>query len=662
MNLNITYDQNTLNTAPAGFFSAVNYVVSLFDVTFTNNVTVNIEIGYGKFPYDNSTVPALGESEQNGLVWGDYSQVRQALINEGAPGSSTLPSSSPLRGNLVLDSAEEKALGLIGASSTLDGWVGIASDTTLSQQIGGSWSYSASATPGANQYYLVGVLEHEITEIMGRTSYLDVRGEYGVMDLYRYKSPGIRQTGTGSPAYFSTDSGTTNLNNWNTLNGGDIGDWADNAGADAFLAFSSPGQIDGLSKTDLTNMAAIGWTTSTTVSGVGSTGAGSQYVFSVPGQTVNVISTTSGSNLPAPISGRFNVELVTSPTGTNYSTPVGFQGVAILPGGGGKNLQLLGGNFAVTDTGSGNSITGGSGAQTIIGAPSDTITGGSAITWIDGSAGQQTISGGTGSNLLIGGAGDIIIGSAGAGTAAISGARGDAIIGGYGWDVIDGAAGWQAITGGPGHTTITGGAGDVIFGSTGAGASVIKGAINDAIMGGYGSDSIDGSAGWQAITGGPGYSTITGGAGDVIYGSIGLGTASIIGAVGDAIMGGSGNDLIDGRAGGQPITGGSGNTTVWAGGGDTVFGGPGNLTVNIDHTQFTGAVRIEDTGVRGYDTVVGFSQSAGDRLSFPNETAAAIDSVVGSAHTNNGNTILTLPDGATVTLVGITHIDSSFFA
>src|SRR5947209_7623810 len=265
MNLNITYDQNTLNTAPAGFFSAVNYVVSLFDVTFTNNVTVNIEIGYGTFPYDNSSVPALGESEQNGLVWGDYSQVRQALINEGAPGASTLPSTSPLRGSLAIDSAEEKALGLIGASSTLDGWVGIASDTTLSQQIGGSWSYSATATPGANQYYLVGVLEHEITEIMGRTSYLDVRGEYGVMDLYRYKSPGVRQTGTGSPAYFSTDSGTTNLHSWNTLGGGDIGDWADNAGADAFLAFSPSGQINGLTTTDLTNMAALGWTLGTPV-------------------------------------------------------------------------------------------------------------------------------------------------------------------------------------------------------------------------------------------------------------------------------------------------------------------------------------------------------------------------------------------------------------
>jgi hypothetical protein len=262
MNLNITYDSNTLNSAPSGFFSAVNYVVGLFNATFTNNVTVNIEIGYGTFPYDNSTVPALGESEQNGLVWGNYSQVRQALINEAVPGASTLLSSSPLRGNLAIDSAQEKALGLIGASTTLDGWVGIASEATLSQQIGGSWSYSATATPANNQYYLVGVLEHEITEIMGRTSYLDVRGEYGVMDLYRYRSAGVHQTGTGSPAYFSTDGGTTNLDNWNTLSGGDIGDWANSTGADAFLAFSPPGQVNSLGTTDVTLMEALGWTVS----------------------------------------------------------------------------------------------------------------------------------------------------------------------------------------------------------------------------------------------------------------------------------------------------------------------------------------------------------------------------------------------------------------
>ena len=62
MNLNISYDVVTQSSAPSAFFSAVNYVVSLFDATFTNDTTVNIEIGYGAFPYDNSTAPSLAES------------------------------------------------------------------------------------------------------------------------------------------------------------------------------------------------------------------------------------------------------------------------------------------------------------------------------------------------------------------------------------------------------------------------------------------------------------------------------------------------------------------------------------------------------------------------------------------------------------------------
>src|SRR4029077_19821125 len=124
-------------------------------------------------------------------------------------------------------------------------------------------------TPGATEVYLVGVIEHEFSEVMGRTSFLDTRGEYGILDLYRYASPGVRQTGTGDPAYFSIDGGFTNLDNFNDprLAAGDLGDWAPDvgrsgafqyAGADAFDNNSLPGQINGLTLTDLTLMAALG--------------------------------------------------------------------------------------------------------------------------------------------------------------------------------------------------------------------------------------------------------------------------------------------------------------------------------------------------------------------------------------------------------------------
>src|SRR4029077_15010195 len=179
-----------------------------------------------------------------------------------------------------------KALGLTGANTSLDGWVGIASNATVQQETGGSWSFSPTAVPGANQYYIVGAIEHEISEIMGRVSYLSNGGDYGVMDLYRYAAAGVRQAGTGGPAYFSIDGGRTNLDNWNNarLAAGDLGDWAAGAGADAFLNASPPGQINGLTGTVLTLMDALGW---------GSTAAplAQQYVFSAPGAAVNLART-----------------------------------------------------------------------------------------------------------------------------------------------------------------------------------------------------------------------------------------------------------------------------------------------------------------------------------------------------------------------------------
>src|SRR5438876_860256 len=102
MQINVSYDANTLATAPAEFFTAVNFVVNLFDKTFTNTASINIQVGYGKFPLDGSPVKSLGENAQNNIISADYSQVRNILVSESAPGTGTLPSSSPLSGQLTL--------------------------------------------------------------------------------------------------------------------------------------------------------------------------------------------------------------------------------------------------------------------------------------------------------------------------------------------------------------------------------------------------------------------------------------------------------------------------------------------------------------------------------------------------------------------------------
>jgi hypothetical protein len=64
MQINVTFDAS-VNSAPAGFKTAVNYAVGILDAAFTNNVTVNVKIGWGEVggrPLDSGD---LGRSEEH---------------------------------------------------------------------------------------------------------------------------------------------------------------------------------------------------------------------------------------------------------------------------------------------------------------------------------------------------------------------------------------------------------------------------------------------------------------------------------------------------------------------------------------------------------------------------------------------------------------------
>lgn len=267
MKINVSFDQNT-GTLPNGFVAAVDYVTNYFDSLFTNPVTIHIDVGYGEIDGAPLARTDLGESEVPVYVQESYGSVVSALQSEGAPGSSTLPGSSPLSGNLTMNPAEAQALGLRSAAST--SFVGFSSTA--------NFSYALNSTPPWGQYYFVGIVEHEFTEDMGRISLIGGQPyRYSPMDLFRYSSPGVRDQatgGSGSTAYFSVDSGSTNLGSWNNNpNNGDLGDWyghnIPNGGNDAFNDYSSGGVLNALSPTDLTLMELIGWTVAPAVSVAG---------------------------------------------------------------------------------------------------------------------------------------------------------------------------------------------------------------------------------------------------------------------------------------------------------------------------------------------------------------------------------------------------------
>ncbi|HVH78632.1 MAG TPA: calcium-binding protein [Stellaceae bacterium] len=372
-----------------------------------------------------------------------------------------------------------------------------------------------------------------------------------------------------------------------------------------------------------------------------------------------------GSNPPPAVSGVFNLEIITSPTGTSYTLPTGYQGLALLPGGTGQTLNLLLGNINVVDSGSSDSIIAGSGNSSIGGAQGDTITGGTGTDFIDGSKGNQSITiGSSGSETIYGGAGDTI--NAGAANVTIGGAQGDTIgagnIGNSGTDFFDGSKGNQVIGGGiSGSETIWGGAGDTISGGGGA-SETIGGVAGDTISGGTGNEVIDGSQGNQSITGGGfGNETIYGGAGDTINGG---GSADTIGgAAGDKIIGGSGPEFIDGSKGIQTITAGNatfgnGAQTIWGGVGDAIGAGTGIALIGMG--GLAAQTFNDNTGVYN-DTITAFSQSAGDRIHLTTDTVS--NALAHTTQVNSGqDTKITLSDGSTILLKGITTIDGTFFS
>src|SRR5207247_8491763 len=143
---------------------------------------------------------------------------------------------------------------------------------------------------------------------------------------------------------------------------------------------------------------------------------GGQYTFFAGGQAVNVATTPDGTNLPPPVLGKFNLELVTS-SGDPPGIPAGYQGVAVESAGG-KTMELMAGNYGVRAFGSeAHTLIAGTGNDTIYGGSGDdAIYGGSGVDKLYGDAGNDTIYGGPGPETIRGGAGgDGIYGGSGTG-------------------------------------------------------------------------------------------------------------------------------------------------------------------------------------------------------------------------------------------------------
>ena len=481
---------------------------------------------------------------------------------------------------------------------------------------------------------------------------------------------------------------------------------------------------------------------------------GGRWLFSV-GSGFNGVafSFNDGATIsPPPVSGAFNIEVFTNssvdavtPFDTGIDIPgqfgdvtpviisvpvpvpppdAGFQ-AAIADVGGkldggfltGTNLRLGGGDFLVIDSVTGtpgqspSKITLGTGKQTVVGAKSDTLAGGSGEQVLSGLVGNQTVIGGTGNESIWGGAGVSITGSngsdlrgtpvnrsqqivvTGAQSTIEPGASGNATISAAAQDTI------RASFTSTQNLVIAAGQNNFIDLSLSNGFVAIVGAVGDTIATSAGSTTnIEGAAGGMLITigqsgltnlsgsTGPSGNTVSGGNGNFDFNpGLVAGRGDLINLSGngftatinafsnqgnriaapDTILATNNTDSVFGGDGDRIGTGSGsvvGGTHQWVHA-DTLAGSAvgfgSNDTVSstaydtIGHTATRGTV----PGTSSAHVTVGGFNPATDFLFYQNENTAATAAIIATSQaaavSGTPSTVITLPDGTVMTLVGI---------
>lgn len=255
---------SSVASAPAGFTTDMIAAAKFLESEITNAVTINLDVGYGEVDGSSLSSAALGESETN-IESVSYSSLVAALTATASTDATdasllaSLPATSPVSGTYWVTTAQAKALGLSAANGTgLDGAIGFGPSSDFTY---GLTNTTGTVTSGTYDFFATAV--HEMTETMGRVLLVgqSINGSagYSLMDLMHYSAAGTRDFTQSTAGYFSVDGGVTDLGDYNTIAGGDAGDWASSVGDNSFDAYANPGVLEPVTTNDLTEMDAIGW-------------------------------------------------------------------------------------------------------------------------------------------------------------------------------------------------------------------------------------------------------------------------------------------------------------------------------------------------------------------------------------------------------------------
>jgi len=231
-----TFDASiTGNPNAAAIEAMINRAISILESLFSDPITIQIRFRYATTSPNGTPLPA-GTVSQSAWVYypvswntfidalrADAKTSNDSFANASLPGTAlttyVTPSSAGGRAVMLNTPPAMFANGTVGNGGPYDGIVTLNSVQPFQ---------FARPTSGGN-LDAQRATEHEINEVIGIGSHLNISGIYAgdlrPEDLFSWRSAGVRNYSSSGTRYFSINSGSTNIVNFNQSPSGDFGDW-----------------------------------------------------------------------------------------------------------------------------------------------------------------------------------------------------------------------------------------------------------------------------------------------------------------------------------------------------------------------------------------------------------------------------------------------------
>ena len=229
-----TFDSSiTGSSNSAAIQSVINQAIAKYQSQFKDAITASILFRYSRTA-PNGTPLTSGVSRSDFpiyfIAWSTFITALKADAKTAndTTANASLPASA-LSTNIVVTSANGKAVGL-GALTPLgmcaNGSVAIGCPYDGIVTLNAGISYSFTRPPSSSNYDAQRQVEHETDEVLGLGSFLNLGGSnLRPQDLFSWSAAGVRNRTSSGTRYFSINSGTTNIVNFNQTSGFDFGDW-----------------------------------------------------------------------------------------------------------------------------------------------------------------------------------------------------------------------------------------------------------------------------------------------------------------------------------------------------------------------------------------------------------------------------------------------------